>query len=182
MSRLSCSRSCSAISRSMARSRFAAISDVRLLEHLEEIRGGLHFVEPRQVLRVLAELRDLAEDGQILIRDLDRGGYDQEQVMHRLVVHRAERQALLLASIDDSQPVDDERAAVGDRHALSDSGGSEVLPLLEQTVELFGLLADAQQVDHLPQGFFLRLRLEIQSDLVLAEELDELHGIGIPAI
>src|SRR5688572_14655635 len=102
MSRLSCSRSCSAISRSTARSRLPAMSDVRLLQHLEEILHGMHFVEPREVLGVLAELRDLTEDGKVLVGDLHRGGDDQEHVMHRLVVHGAEWQPLLLATVDDA--------------------------------------------------------------------------------
>src|SRR5688500_9695685 len=122
MSRLSCSRSCSAISRSMARSRLPAMSDVRLLQNLEELLGGIHFVELREILGVLAELRDLAEDGKVLVGDLHRGSDDEEQVMYRLVVNGAERQPLLLAPVDDAQPVDDERSAVRDRHALSDSG------------------------------------------------------------
>src|SRR5688572_13736526 len=100
--------------------------------------------------------------------------------MHRLVIHGAEREARLLAAVDDAQPVDHERAAMWDRDALPDSRGPQALALLEQAVEVVGLLADAEEIDHLAEGLFLRLRLQIEIDLVVVEELDELHRIGIP--
>ncbi len=102
--------------------------------------------------------------------------------MHRLAVYGPEREPFLLAAVDDPQPVDDQRAAVRNRHSLSDSRGSQVLALLEQAVELFGFIAHLQEIDHLPQDILLRLRLQVEIDLLRREELDELHGIGIPGI
>src|SRR5215208_4922222 len=109
----------------------SSTSELLLLQHRHELArlGDLH-----QALRdvgLLAELGDLAEDGEVLVGDLEGRGDDEEVEVDRLLVDRLEVHALALSAERDAQLVDDERAAVRDRDPSADACRAEVLPALQ---------------------------------------------------
>src|SRR5262249_24366602 len=87
--------------------------------------------QPRGYIRLLAELRDLPEDREILIRDLERRRDDEEKEIDRLLVDRLEVDSLFATAEGDAQLVHDERAGMGNRDPAADSCRAEVLAPLE---------------------------------------------------
>src|SRR5439155_447050 len=72
--------------------------DVLLFQQLQELLRCGELREPVRHVRLLRELGDLAEDGEILIRDLERRGDDEEEVVDRPVVDGLEVDPVELAA------------------------------------------------------------------------------------
>src|SRR5258708_2164086 len=107
------------------------LSDGLFFEQLYELTRLGDFQEPLRHVGLLAELRDLAQHRQILIRHLERGSDDQKKEVDRLFVDRLEVDAAFLSPKGDAQLVDDERPAVGNRDPASDARRPKILPTLE---------------------------------------------------
>ena len=105
--------------------------DVLFFEQIEEFGRGLELGEAIGHVRLLGELGDLAEDGEVLVRHFEWRGDDQEEIVHRLVVDGLEVDPFEPAAEGAAQPIHHQRAAVGDRDALPDARRSEGLAALE---------------------------------------------------
>src|SRR2546422_8216993 len=77
------------------------------------------------------ELRDLPEDRQILVGNLQGRGHDQEEVVHRLAVDRIEVDAIELAAEGDPQAVHGPRATMRNRDILADPRRTQRLAALQ---------------------------------------------------
>src|SRR5882762_7499809 len=125
-----------------------AVSDVLFFQQVEEFGGGLELGEPVGHVRFLRELGDLAEHGQVLVRDFEWRGDDQEEVVHRLVVDRLEVDPLESAAEGAAQAVYDEGAAVWDRDALAKPRRTQGLTTLQHLEQHpLGLLVEVEQLD-----------------------------------
>src|SRR4029077_20465265 len=91
------------------------VLNVLVLEELQKLRRRADPGELLGHIRLLRKLGDLAEHRQVLVGDLERGGDDQEEVVHGLAVDRVEIDAVELATERHTQPVDGECTAVGNR-------------------------------------------------------------------
>jgi hypothetical protein len=67
-----------------------ATSDPLLLQKRQELTRTADLRQPSGNVALLRELRDLAENREVLVGDLERWGDDQEEVVDRLVVDGAE--------------------------------------------------------------------------------------------
>src|SRR4029079_11582387 len=107
---------------------------------------------------------------------LERRRDDEEEEVYRFLIDRLEVDAVRLAAERDAEPVHDERAAVGDRDAAADAGGTEILaPLQHLEQHSIRLLVQLQQRNQLFQDVVFRRTLEIELNRVLAEEFSQFH-------
>ncbi len=127
-------------------------------------------------IRLLAELRDLAEHRQILIRHFEWGSHDQKEEIHRLLVYRAKVEPVTLSPKCHLQLAHDERPAMGNRDCPANSGGAEVFAALEHLEEhALGLVIELEEPDELFKDLILGRSLELQLDRVLGKKLPQLH-------
>src|SRR5687767_7312518 len=150
----------------------AGALDALFLQQRQELVGPVDREQSARHLRILAELRDLAEHRQILIRDLERRRDDQEDEVDRLLVDRLEVDALLLAPESHPELLNDEGATVRNRDPAADAGGPEVLAPLQHLVQhAFRLLVQLQKADQFLEDIVLRRARQVQLDGVLGKEL-----------
>src|SRR5437764_7100634 len=150
--------------------------DVLLLEQLQKLLRRADLGELVGHIRFLRKLGDLAEDGEILVGDFERGGDDQEKVVHRFAVDGVEIDAGELAAERDPQPVDGERAAVGNRDVVADPRRAERLAPLQHLHErLLGLLVEAEETDQFLQDVVLAAALQLEVDGVFGKKLAQAH-------
>src|SRR5207247_10605264 len=71
--------------------------DILLFEEFQKLPRPLQLRKPVRHVGFFGELGDFSENGQVLIRHLERRRHDQEEVMHRLAGDPAEIDALELA-------------------------------------------------------------------------------------
>src|SRR5437016_2014882 len=157
------------------------LSDVLILQQLQKVLSRPHHRQLPRHIRLLRELRDLAEHGQVLVGDLQRRGHDQEEVLHRLAVDRIEVDAVELAAERYAQAVHGERATVRNRDILTDARRPERLATLQHLHEgLLGLVIQLEQAHELFQDVVFGGALQLQVDRVFGKELTQAHVLVPP--
>src|SRR5690606_37263503 len=145
-------------------------------DEVQELVRRLELLEPLGNIGLLGELRDLAQDREVLVADLQGGRHDEEEAVHRLPIDRLELHPLRLAPERHAQPVHHERTAVRDRDPPADARRAEVFPPLEHLEQdALDLLVQPQELDQLLEDVVLGLALEIELDRFSIEEFPQLH-------
>lgn len=96
--------------------------DPFFFEQGHEFSGCGDFEEATRHVRFLAELGNFPKHRQILIGYFEGRCNDQEEEIHRFVVDRLEVYAVAFPTEGDAQPIDDQRAAVGNGDAAANPG------------------------------------------------------------
>src|SRR2546425_2626735 len=157
------------------------ILDVLILQQLEEFLRSTDYRKFPGHIRLLRELRDLAEHRQVLVGHLQRGGDDQEEIVDRLAVDRVEVDAIELSAERDAQPVHGQRTTVRDGDVLADAGRPERLPALQHLHQgLLGLVVQLEQAHELLQDIVFSGALQLQVDRVFRKELTQAHVLVPP--
>src|SRR5262249_34566759 len=126
-----------------------SLSNALLFQQAHKLTWCLQPEQALRNVRLLGELRDLAEHRQILIRYLERRRHDQEEELHWLLVDRLEVHTFALSAKRHPQFVDHERPAVWNRYAPTDARGAEVLSALEHLEQHpLGLFVELEETDH----------------------------------
>jgi hypothetical protein len=150
-----------------------------LSQEPEEVVRRLESGEPLRYVGVFGELRDLAQDREILIRDLEGRGHDQKEIENRAVVDSLVLHALPVVSVGQADPVDDQGAAMGNRDSPAHAGRAQRLAALEHPEQRVGrTLVEAQQADELREDLVLAAALEVDRNGVRREELGEVHSVA----
>jgi len=114
-----------------------------------------------------------------LIRDLQRGGNDQKEVIDGLIVDGFEIDSRAAATKRAPQARDHERAAMGNRDMLSDAGRPQRLASLQHLEQhSLRLFIELEQPDQLFEHRVLRGALELELDGVFGKELAQAHFRG----
>ena len=100
----------------------AVALQVFFFQQPQEFPRLLELRQPLRDVRLLGELRDLAQDREILVRYFEGRSDDQEQVVNRPVVDGFEVDPVRLSAKRDPKPGHDQRPAVGDGDAAADTG------------------------------------------------------------
>src|SRR2546430_6197024 len=152
------------------------ILNVLVFEELEELLRHGDLRELVGYVGFFRKLGDLAEDRQVLVGDFERGGDDQKEVVHRFAVDGVEIDAGELAPERNPQPVDGQRAAVGNRDIVADPRRAERLAPLQHLHErLLGLLVETEETDQLLQDVVLAAALQLEVDGVFGKKLAQAH-------
>ncbi len=151
--------------------------DSLLFEQCHELRRLGNLEQATRYIILLTELRDLAEDREVLVGYLERRSNDQEEEIDGFVVNGSEVDALFLATEGHAQAVDDERAAMRDRDATANPGRSEILsPLQHLEQHPLGLFVELEQPDQFLQDLVLAGALQFQLDGVFRKKLSQFHS------
>src|SRR6266480_1116328 len=155
--------------------------DILILQELQKVLPRAHHRQLPRHIGLLRELRDLSEDGQVLVGHLQRRGHDQEEVVYGLAVDRIEVDAVELAAERDAQAVHGQRTTVRDRDILTDARRPERLATLQHLHEgLLGLVVQLEQAHELFQDVVFGGALQLQVDGVFGKELTQAHVLVPP--